>query len=71
METLSIPFLGTALLLVLIMLGEHNGLVARLLCAMGLHVWPERSESIRHRVCTRCDKSEHAQSSQPQPWDWR
>ncbi len=65
MESLSIPFLGTAFLLVLIMLGEHNSLVARLLCTMGLHVWPERSMSNRRRVCTRCDKSEQAQSPRP------
>jgi hypothetical protein len=70
METLTIPFLGTAFLLVLIMLGEHNALIARLLCAMGLHVWPERAMSNHSRVCKRCEKREHSQSSQPQPWDW-
>jgi hypothetical protein len=70
MATLSIPLLGTAFLLVLIMLGEHNTLVARLLCAIGLHVWPEHSISVRCRVCTRCEKREHARSAEPHPWDW-
>lgn len=70
MEILSIPLLGTALLLVLIVLGDHNALVARLLCAIGLHVWPDHSLSNRHRVCVRCEKREHARSSEPHPWDW-
>jgi hypothetical protein len=69
-ETLGIPFLGTAFLVVLIMLGEHNALVARWLCAIGLHVWPEHGMSSRYRVCTRCEKREHTHSSAPHPWDW-
>jgi hypothetical protein len=71
MEALTIPLLGTAFLLVLIALGEHNAQVARLLCAMGLHVWPDRSTSNRLRVCMRCEKRQHAQSAEPHPWDWR
>jgi hypothetical protein len=70
MEPLVIPVLGTALLVVLIMLGEHNTLVARLLCAVGLHVWPDHAMSLRLRVCTRCRKRQHTTVSQPQPWDW-
>jgi len=70
MEALTIPFLGTALLLVLIVIGEHNALVARLLCTIGLHVWPERTMSNHSRVCERCEKCEHTQASHPHPWDW-
>jgi hypothetical protein len=70
MEALTIPFLGTAFLLVLIVLGEYNTHIARLLCAIGLHVWPEHAASNRHRVCRRCEKREHTQASQPHPWDW-
>lgn len=67
---MSIPFLGAALLLVLIALGEHNTSIARLLCCMGLHVWPSHGLSKNSRVCTRCAKRERAHVAEPQPWDW-
>ncbi|HEY2678510.1 MAG TPA: hypothetical protein VGI65_16165 [Steroidobacteraceae bacterium] len=70
MESMTIPVLGTALMMVLIMLGERNMAVARFLCRIGLHVWSDRTVSARYRICVKCEKCQRARTSKPGPWDW-